>query len=397
MQSYRILSKQGEGTFSEVLRAVHIASHQIFAIKCMKKTFTQTQVNCCTEIQVLKKLNGHAHIIHLHEVLYENQRLAIVFELMEMNVYELIKDRKSYLAEQRVTEWMYQLIDAIQFMHKHHVFHRDVKPENLLIANDVLKLADLGSCRSFDDDQPFSDYISTRWYRSPECLMTSGFYSSKMDIWATGCVFYEMMTLAPLFPGKNELDQINRIHNILGTPSEEVLVWFKSLCRKGHMDNVIFPPTRGTGFCRKLSHCSTELVQYVTELLTYDVNKRPTATQALHHTFFAKIHITEPARAAEKRSGVSPSSVETSSATPRQSRTPPSKPVVPPLVLTTKPPPHYQNPYGKSARSKSNLHPKFIDANSARFRYLSQTHRALPPTKQTHSFLLSSARYNHVK
>jgi renal tumor antigen len=397
MQSYRILSKQGEGTFSEVLKAIHLQSHQHYAIKCMKKTFSQSQLNACTEIQVLRKLNGHSHIIHMHEVLYENQRLAIVFELMEINLYELIKDRKSFLSESRVTEWMYQLIDAIHYMHKLHVFHRDVKPENLLIAKDMLKLADLGSSRSFDDDQPFSDYISTRWYRSPECLMTSGFYSHKMDIWATGCVFYELMTLVPLFPGKNELDQINRIHNILGTPSEDILVQFKSLCRKGHMDNVVFPTNKGTGFGRRLSHCSPELVQYVSELLTYDANKRPTASQALVHPFFAKQGLLEQPKASTRRSGVSPSSVDTSSVTPRQPGTPPAKPIVPPLVLTTKPPPQYLNPYGKSCRSKSNLHPKLIDANSSRFRYLSQTHRNSPQPKASHSFLLSSARYYHVK
>lgn len=67
---------------------------------------------------------------------------------------------------------------------------------------------------------PAQEYISTRWYRAPECLLTDGYYGYKMDIWGIGCVIFEVLTLSPLFPGKNEKDQIERIHRIMGTPSD---------------------------------------------------------------------------------------------------------------------------------------------------------------------------------
>ena len=105
-------------------------------------------------------------------------------------------------------------------MHRNGIFHRDIKPENILLKNNTnIKLADLGSCKGIYGKQPFTEYISTRWYRAPECLLTDGYYNYKMDIWGLGCVFFEMLTLFPLFPGDNEIDQVNKIHNILGSPN----------------------------------------------------------------------------------------------------------------------------------------------------------------------------------
>ena len=97
----------------------------------------------------------------------------------------------------------------------------DIKPENLLIVDNVLKLADFGSCRGIYSKQPYTEYISTRWYRAPECLLTDGYYGYKMDLWGVGCVMFETLALYPLFPGTNEADQIERIHKVLGTPTGE--------------------------------------------------------------------------------------------------------------------------------------------------------------------------------
>ena len=145
-------------------------------------------------------------------------RLALVFELMDMNIYELIRGRRHYVAEERVQNYMYQLTRSMDHMHRNGIFHRDVKPENILIMDKVLKVADFGSCRGIYSKQPYTEYISTRWYRAPECLLTDGYYGYKMDMWGLGCVMFEVIALFPLFPGTNELDQIQKIHNVMGTP-----------------------------------------------------------------------------------------------------------------------------------------------------------------------------------
>jgi len=145
---------------------------------------------------------------------------------MDMNMYEAIKGRRHYLPEQRVRYYMYQVLKAIDHMHRNGIFHRDIKPENILIKDDQVKLADFGSCRGVYSKPPFTEYISTRWYRPPECLLTDGYYNQKMDYWGVGCVYFEVLALFPLFPGNNELDQVHKIHNILGTPSDELLKKF---------------------------------------------------------------------------------------------------------------------------------------------------------------------------
>jgi len=163
------------------------------AIKCMKNTFESIdQVNNLREIQALRRLSPHPNIITLLEVLYDQPsgRLALVFELMDMNIYELIRERRHYLPENRVKNFIYQLARSMDHMHRNGIFHRDMKPENILIRDDQLKLADFGSCRGIYSQQPFTEYISTRWYRAPECLLTDGYYSYKMDIWGLGCVFF---------------------------------------------------------------------------------------------------------------------------------------------------------------------------------------------------------------
>jgi serine/threonine protein kinase len=194
----------------------------------------------------LRRLSPHPGIIKLVEVLYEQPtgRLALVFELMDMNIYELIRGRRQYLPEARIKSYMYQLIKAMDHMHRNGIFHRDIKPENILIADDVLKLADFGSCRGIYSKQPYTEYISTRWYRAPECLLTDGYYNYKMDLWGVGCVFFEIVSLYPLFPGTNELDQIHKIHNILGTPPPDVLDKFKK--HATHME-LNFPVKEGSG------------------------------------------------------------------------------------------------------------------------------------------------------
>lgn len=298
MHKYRLISKKGEGTFSEVLKAQSIKTGRYTAIKCMKNTFECIdQVNNLREIQALRRLAGHAHIIRLLEVLYDEPtgRLALVFELMDMNLYELIRGRRHYLAEDKVRLYMYSLMKALDHMHRNGIFHRDVKPENLLLSEDTMKLADLGSCRGIYSRQPYTEYISTRWYRAPECLLTDGYYSYKMDMFAAGCVWFEVMALFPLFPGQNEMDQLVKIHNIMGTPSSDLVA--RKFKTNGTHNPTDFQETsvKGTGLERLVPHASAELFDLLYKLVKYDPDERILARQALKDPYFREL------REAEKR------------------------------------------------------------------------------------------------
>ncbi len=292
MNKYRLVSKKGEGTFSEVLKASSIVTGEYFAIKCMKSQFKSLeQVNALREIQALKRLGSNENILKLFEVLFDAQsgRLALVFELLELNLYEKIRNRKTPLAADLVCNLMFQLVKAIHHIHQNGIFHRDIKPENILLSSSSapyprLVVADFGSCRGLHTPPPHTEYISTRWYRAPECLLTNGNYDYKMDCFGVGCVMFEIIALFPLFPGTNELDQIERIHSILGTPSPELLSRFKN--PSSHMKNINFHPRQGSGVGRLIPHASPEAIDLICKLIAYDPEKRISAKQALKHPYF---------------------------------------------------------------------------------------------------------------
>lgn len=289
MYKYKVIAKKGEGTFSEVLKAQSKDTAKFVAIKKMKARFeSMEQVNNLREVQALRRLSPHAHVIKLIEIIFEKATgtLALVFELMEMNLYELIKGRRTYLPERLLKTIMWQLLKATDHMHRNGIFHRDIKPENVLIRDERVKLCDFGSCRGIRSKQPFTEYISTRWYRAPECLLTDGYYNYKMDIWGVGCVWFEILSLFPLFPGTNELDQIQRIHNVLGTPPREVLA--KMRRHSSHM-NFQFPERVGTGLDRLLPNANPEAMELISRMLAYNPDDRITARAALLHPYFRDI------------------------------------------------------------------------------------------------------------
>lgn len=285
MQKYRILGKKGEGTFSEVLKCQSVENGQYYACKRMKQHFDSIdQVNNLREIQCMRRLSPHANVVELKEVIFDKKTgtLALILELLDLNLYEVIKGRKNFLNESRCRQYTYQTLKALDHMHRNGIFHRDIKPENILFKNDSVKLADFGSCRSVHSKQPFTEYISTRWYRAPECLLTDGWYTYKMDLWSVGCVFAEILSCHPLFPGSNELDQINKIHKVLGTPSHDLLNKFK---KSKHMD-FNFPSATGIGFHSHLPNISKEALKVIELLCVYDPDIRPSAKQVLKNPYF---------------------------------------------------------------------------------------------------------------
>lgn len=168
------------------------------------------------------------------QVIRENDELYFVFEYMEGNLYELMKQRDRMFPESHIRNIMFQIFQGIAFMHKHGFFHRDIKPENMLVKGDVVKVADFGLAREIRSKPPFTDYVSTRWcaasfcfcvdsffhrYRAPEVLLRSSNYNSPIDQWACGGILAELYTLRPLFPGSSEADEIYKICSVLGSPT----------------------------------------------------------------------------------------------------------------------------------------------------------------------------------
>ena len=249
------------------------------------------QVNNLREIQALKRLKSHKNIIKLIEVIFEEAtgKAYLVMELFDMNLYEAIKDRKNYLKESLIQWYSFQLLKSLDFTHKNGIFHRDIKPENILLKDYHLVLADLGSCKGIKARQPFTEYVSTRWYRAPECIMTNGYYNYKMDIWGAGCVLFEMATLFPLFPGDNEIDQMVRIQNILGPPSEDVINLYKANSFDKDNQSSLNINIKGKGFEKYLSHCNDLFIDLLKKLLVYNPEERLSAKQALQHSYFQDI------------------------------------------------------------------------------------------------------------
>jgi len=309
IHKYKVLGKAGEGTFSEVLKAVHCHTNKRVAIKRMKQKFHSVQqVNALREVQALRRLNPHNHIIALKEIIFDRRAgtLSLVCELCEQNLYEMIRGRSRPLSEKVVSYLTFQLLTALDHMHRAGIFHRDIKPENVLVSENHLKLGDFGSCRSVHSKHPLTEYISTRWYRPPECLLTEGVYGWKMDIWAAGCVMYEVATLRPLFPGANELDQIHRIHTILGSPPDRLINKFYK-CRNRQIPWE-FPIKDGIGIERGLSSVmSRHGVSLLKKLIKYDPDERISARQALRSEWCQLVQLTSQnlgGREGSKDSGV---------------------------------------------------------------------------------------------
>ena len=294
MRKYRLISKKGEGTFAEVIKAQNIKTGTLHAIKCMKTCYKSAdQVSSLREIQAIKRLSPHPNVVKLDEVLFDppSGRLALVFELMEGNLYELMRDRKEsksgLFSNDTVKSFMSQIFAALDHMHSKGVFHRNIKPENILVdkSGRHLKLAGFSSCRGACGNPPFTEHIGTRWYRPPEVLLTCGMYGPEVDVWGAGCILFELTALYPLFHGTSGADQINRIHRVLGTPKTDVIAKLKQNASSGA--DFDFQMHEGAGLKMLLPETTAvNCLDLLTQSLAYDKSDRITSSEAMKHSYF---------------------------------------------------------------------------------------------------------------
>ncbi|NXK12441.1 MAK kinase, partial [Herpetotheres cachinnans] len=284
MNRYTIMKQLGDGTYGSVLMGKSNESGELVAIKRMKRKFySWDECMNLREVKSLKKLN-HANVIKLKEVIRENDHLYFVFEYMKENLYQLMKDRNKLFPESVIRNMMYQILQGLAFIHKHGFFHRDMKPENLLcIGPELVKIADFGLARELRSQPPYTDYVSTRWYRAPEVLLRSSVYSSPIDMWAVGSIMAELYTLRPLFPGTSEVDEIFKICQVLGTPKKSD--WPEGYHLASAM-NFRFPQCVPISLKTLIPNASNEAIQLMSDMLNWNPKKRPTASQALKYSYF---------------------------------------------------------------------------------------------------------------
>ncbi|XP_034998919.1 serine/threonine-protein kinase MAK isoform X8 [Hippoglossus stenolepis] len=284
MNRYTTLRQLGDGTYGSVLMGRSNESGELVAIKRMKRKFYSWE-ECMNlrEVKSLKKLN-HANVVKLKEVIRENDHLYFVFEYMKENLYQLMKDRKKLFPESAIRNISFQILQGLSFIHKHGFFHRDMKPENLLcMGPELVKIADFGLAREIRSKPPYTDYVSTRWYRAPEVLLRSSTYSSPIDLWAVGCIMAELYTLRPLFPGNSEVDEIFKICQVLGTVKK--MDWSEGYQLASAM-NFRFPQCVPTHLKTLIPNASNEAIALMRDMLQWDPKKRPTAVQALRYPYF---------------------------------------------------------------------------------------------------------------
>ncbi|GJN21954.1 hypothetical protein PR202_gb09478 [Eleusine coracana subsp. coracana] len=222
---FKLIKEVGDGTFGSVWRAINKQNSEVVAVKKMKKKYYSFE-ECMSlrEVKSLRRMN-HPNIVKLKEVIRENDILYFIMEYMEYNLYQLMKDRV----------------------------------------------------------KPFSESEVRNWYRAPEVLLQSSVYDSAVDMWAMGAIMAELLTLHPLFPGTSEADEILKICNVIGSPDEQS--WPEGLSLAETM-KYKFPQVKGNQLSEVMTSASSEAIDLISSLCTWDPCKRPNATEVLQHAFF---------------------------------------------------------------------------------------------------------------
>ena len=296
MEDYEILERIGGGSFADVFKAREKSTNDLVAIKILKKKYKKWED--CLELRECKSLQklsdeslsnekGLNNIIKLKRIIFIKKTglFHLVFEYMKQDLLELMKSKEpGHLDESQIKDIIYQTLLGLTHMHKYGFFHRDMKPENLLITDKIVKIADFGLAREIRSLPPYTEYVSTRYYRAPECILKSSNYNSPVDIWAVGCIMAEMyMHPKPLFYGQNEKEVLNKICSILGTPNHEI--WLEGI-QQANLIGIKFPNNSGTDLSNIIPNASPKAIDLMKQMLQWDPNKRPAAANLLLHPFF---------------------------------------------------------------------------------------------------------------
>ncbi|WZZ44587.1 hypothetical protein YC2023_040846 [Brassica napus] len=301
MDQYEKVEKIGEGTYGVVYKARDKVTNETIALKKIRLEQEDEGVpsTAIREISLLKEMQ-HSNIVN-------ERRLYLVFEYLDLDLKKHMDSSLDFSKDLHMIKvfgwswwlnidmciclaYLYQILRGIAYCHSHRVLHRDLKPQNLLIdrRTNSLKLADFGLARAFGIPvRTFTHEVVTLWYRTPEILLGSHHYSTPVDIWSVGCIFAEMITQKPLFPGDSKIDQLFKIFRIMGNPYEDTWPGVTSLPDY----KSAFPKWKQTGLESFVPNLDPNGIDLLYKMLLMDPTKRINAGAALEHDYFKDLGV----------------------------------------------------------------------------------------------------------
>ncbi|CAD6217106.1 GSCOCG00004673001-RA-CDS [Cotesia congregata] len=294
MDKYENIEVVGEGSYGIVIKCRHRETGEIVAIKKFLETEEDVHVRkmAFREIRMLKKLR-HDNLVNMIEVFRRRKRFYLVFEYLDHTVLDELEVSSNGLGPQVSRRYIFQVLRGLNFCHSNHIMHRDVKPENVLVSpNGVIKLCDFGFARVITGNESCTDYVATRWYRAPELLIGDLRYGKPVDVWAVGCLYAEMVSGDPLFPGVSDVDQLYQITRVLGGLCSKHQ-WIVNKNGVASKHRKMADESELKSLKNLFPSWSSVSLDFLSQTLKMDPETRLSCAQLLQHALFTQDNFTE--------------------------------------------------------------------------------------------------------